>query len=1153
MLQRASRVVGVLMILIVVLAISAFAENRADELDRVIYSFQRAIQESELVSWSTDTDVLIAESLGARFGWESFAYRLVGNGELEVLCPATARVFRMAAELGVTNTIVSSLGGFMDIGETDYYNLSILRAWILDGLESGLLSGDIYTLSLAVVEYALDVPQRMSDMSVDESLFEEYSDYYRDVPSLEWIRLIIDGGIDAVKSHLSVFWEVEQLNIQPGYETNYIDVSIVPMLMNWFVQRSVVLNQDMPVALEQARLEQDELSIILTGTLESVDYFGNPLQESCSGFVVSLVSGEKTLASSLVHQDRFVLNIPGKELAMNYPNRLSIALDGKEGSPLSFFLYEALPASVAFGNHWYRWLSNGLVVFAQEEPVKVQLVRDLVRFEVVNSDLTPAPGVIVTIQDVQLPANSEGIVEVEGMSAGKYSVIAGLASEIIDVTYGSDPLVIQIVLPREDEILSVPEEPRNHFADMTAELLRLEQALIDGNISLPDFFTCYNSIIRKAKEESMWLAAAWSRYKDIRERNLYMVLKDQDEGTVEELSADLSRELARINAQWFAGQEEFLKTADEVLQKYLAKRVDMIRRLSMLEGQVSNLVRETESLKTSVATETTYVLEGLGKLKGSAVQFAASSMKRDVLEEGREYIGKLAGNIEDAAMRVQDNVYRLETVLDELFQCAREYERLYETVTGDVVGPDAVTVYREGLGVLRKGEALHRSNYMTLLNVYGKEVLAHIEEIISDSNSLTSISTAILSRVSELPVREELDEISQRMTAIQRKAELIFEHLCEFSESKEDDYVEAVSEDGDVEQVKQAEKANADIQCGEGLFEQETMSLDHILQLFKLLDDITELRQNTVSVLEKDGVYGSLNALLAQGKALIETSEYIFDDVLKEWEQAVGFVTPVLDRVSALRDGLLDLENSVLLALDYRLEHQQSYEALYNDGMEFAEKLKKEIEKLRIVADAPAEYAEDEAYQRLTGEYHEVEDEYTSRWTGLMALLEIDDAWREFNLAYDYSGVEEARRALEERREALANLEVIELVFNTNVDLGIDFAAGKTVPFSSVEITDLEIFNWDEPRAFVPEGSGIRDLGVGTLSSQFELSSGSYLDALYLQEGHVYVIKRPDAQCAKLRVDEIVRVRRSIAGKLTSTQYTIKLSYLYPIPEQLFQ
>lgn len=1197
MWQRSRRVAGVLVVLVLLFAASGFAEERMDELDKVVADFQLALLESDLLSWSTDIDVLIAETLGARFGWDSVAYKLISSGELEILCPDTARALKLTAELGVARAMWVTLGGLHDMDGIQFYKFAVLRAWVREGMQSGLLSGDVFLLTLRTIDHILGGIERTDKTGIDEALFLEYVDFYKDISSTEWIDLLLVHGMDGIRSVLSVFWESRELGVQPRYDTRYIDSFIIPAVIDWFSRRADAVREDLKAAVEEARAELNELKVIITGKIEFVDYFGNLIEGPSSELVVSIAAGEKTLDSSLVYQNRFVLEISGKDLAQNYPSRLNVFLEQSEGSALRFSLYEDLPVSLMLDDYSSRWVSEGLVVFTHPDPIKVQVLRDLVRFEVLNSDLIPQPGVVVTVQEVQLPTDFEGVVEVEGMPAGTYEVIAGLSSELVDVTYGTDPLVVQIVLPREDEILSVPEERTNHFAHMILELRNLEKALMDEAINLPDFFTYYNLSIRKAKEESMWLAAAWSRYKDIRERNLQLVLRDQDERVMDELSQELSRELARINAQWFAGQDDFLRTADEVLQKYLAKRAELIQRLHMLEERVSSLVEEAHALKISISSETTRVLEGIDRLQGMGIEVAASSMSRDLLEEGRAALSELADDIEESAKHVQDNIDRLSVVLDELFLSALEYERLYEAVTGEIVDQDIVRVYREGLGVLRNGEALRDSNYRDVLDIYGKEVLLGIEKIIDDSNRLSSISTEILGRVSELPTREELDEIKQSVVNIKKRMEPILERMPveiegaesevlkdEFAEDElvendlgenepveseldedelpEDEDSDLVDDLDDIELEQVPEESedttledlqDSDVSESVSGIERETMALQDILQLFELLDEVATLRQETVNILVKDGIYEDLETLIDQGKSLIGISEYIFDDVLDEWEQAIGFVIPVLEEVALLRQGLAELENDVLGALGARAENRSVYQGLYDDGMEFVEKLQVETMKLRDIAEYPSAYAEDERYEEFTRWYAELEDEYMSRWTGLTSLPQIDNAWAEFSVAYRYSGVEEARRVLEERRKAVESLEVVELVFNTDVDLGIDFAAGKTVPLTSTDPTDLTIVRWDEPRAFVPEGSGIKDLGLGTLSTQFELSSGSYSDALYLQAGHVYVIRQPDGMCAKLRVDEIIRNRRSIAGKLTSMQYTIKLSYLYPIPEQLFQ
>lgn len=766
-------------------------------------------------------------------------------------------------------------------------------------------------------------------------------------------------------------------------------------------------------------------------------------------------------------------------------------------------------------------------MFSRIEPVRVQVIKDLVRVRVFDGNLNPQPGVVVTFLGIQVPTNSEGIVEIEQVPAGVYQVIAGLSSEEITVSHGPESLDVQIMLP-DDEILSVPEEQRNNFAEMTLELVSLEKSLINEEIDLPEFFTRYNLLIRKAKEESMWLSATWLRYKDIRERNLHLVLQGQDDDAARAFSEELGRELARINTEWFEGQDEFLRAADEVLQKYLAKRVEMIARLNMLKEQVAAFSERTVSLSTLVSGEIDQVLQSITELRGADTEFAARTMERDVLEQGRAYLQQITGSIEDTARQIQSDVDTLSWALDELFFHALQYEKVYQTTTGEILTTDAVAVYREGLGALRKGEALQDSKYDELLDVYGKEVLARFEQIINSSNRLSGISTEILSRVPELPAVEDLNGVRKSLIDLVNRVSLVLERVLQ-----------------DEENTETAESYS------------ETMMLKDILSLFDLVDEIGGLREDTAPILGEKEVYETLTALLEEGKDIIDRNEYIFDDVLKQWEHVTGLVFPILEEITLLRNKTNELENGVLHVLGSRVEYRDVYEAYYTKGLAFAEKLNKEASRMYEIAEDPVEYAKDDKYEQLIREHQDLYDEYQLYWTGLMFLSEIEDAWQGFRTAYERSGVEAARRELEERRELYANLKVIEIVFDTDIDFGIDFTAGKTIPFSSETINetiaDLEIVKWEQPRAYVPEGSGIRDLGEGALSTQFELPTSGYLGSLYLQEGRVYVIRKPNGMCAKIRVDGIEEIRRSIGGRLISRQYIIEISYLYPIPEELFQ
>ena len=244
-------------------------------------------------------------------------------------------------------------------------------------------------------------------------------------------------------------------------------------------------------------------------------------------------------------------------------------------------------------------------------------------------------------------------------------------------------------------------------------------------------------------------------------------------------------------------------------------------------------------------------------------------------------------------------------------------KKVYQTTTGEILTTDAVAVYREGLGALRKGEALQDSKYDELLDVYGKEVLARFEQIINSSNRLSGISTEILSRVPELPAVEDLNGVRKSLIDLVNRVSLVLERVLQ-----------------DEENTETAESYS------------ETMMLKDILSLFDLVDEIGGLREDTAPILGEKEFMETLTALLEEGKDIIDRNEYIFDDVLKQWEHVTGLVFPILEEITLLRNKTNELENGVLHVLGSRVEYRDVYEAYYTQGLAFAEKLNKSFENV---------------------------------------------------------------------------------------------------------------------------------------------------------------------------------------------------------------
>jgi hypothetical protein len=172
--QKTTRIMWLISLFTVLFASLVLAGENPDEFESVISDLQRSINGNDLVALSTDIDVLIAESLGGRFGLESVMNRLISRGELEVLCPDTAAALRLAAELGVTRAMVSTFIGLSEMDMGGYYGLAVLKAWILEGMESGFFFGNTYDMSLEIIDYVLGTGERVGGIGLDWDLFDDY-------------------------------------------------------------------------------------------------------------------------------------------------------------------------------------------------------------------------------------------------------------------------------------------------------------------------------------------------------------------------------------------------------------------------------------------------------------------------------------------------------------------------------------------------------------------------------------------------------------------------------------------------------------------------------------------------------------------------------------------------------------------------------------------------------------------------------------------------------------------------------------------------------------------------------------------------------------------------------------------------------------------
>ena len=100
--------------------------------------------------------------------------------------------------------------------------------------------------------------------------------------------------------------------------------------------------------------------------------------------MVNVSANETVLTSSMVHQNRFVLEFSGQELALHYPGKLTVSVNPEQDGLFRARLYEDLPVSLRLDDYSSRWLGEGLLVFSRIEPVRVQVIKDLVRVRVLT-------------------------------------------------------------------------------------------------------------------------------------------------------------------------------------------------------------------------------------------------------------------------------------------------------------------------------------------------------------------------------------------------------------------------------------------------------------------------------------------------------------------------------------------------------------------------------------------------------------------------------------------------------------------------------------------------------------------------------------------------------------------------------------------------
>ncbi len=1097
-------------VLILLVSLTAIIHGNESKLSRNIEDFKYGIQARNISPWAPDMDILITGIHGGVPEWDSVAFGLLDRGELELTLGELVYAIRSAGEAGLARAMVSVLTGYTGQYESVNYEIALLREWVLEAKTTGLLEGIIPSLSLELMNYIMDISKPFDNRwdDVDTDVFELYSSFYSDITIGQWISLLVSHGIEGVFAQLSSYWDEVDLEPKQAYEYHYFENMIMSGILDWFTEHVNELERELPTLIEEGENELKHVNILIIGQVQSVDYYEKPLQSNKNGFYVKLMAGEDILGTAQVYNGRYVLEVPIEDLLSRLPEILTLEID----SDVKYFSSTRdSRIQLDLFDRSLRWMSPGSIAVFTPSIITVQPVRERVRVSVYDENMIPNSNVSINIQDVQTRTGHDGVVEIEGLIAGNYQLLAGLVRKNIDIASGMGTKKVQVILPSDSQILSVPDEAVNIFSELTEALVELEEDMMAGKIvSLPDVQETYTLLIQHARDESARLSSSWRQYTDIRKRNLHLALEGQDKGTIQELEAELNEELSRLQGQWFAGQDEFLQTADEVLQAYLMYRSKMMESFLDIEDEYNTTVDRVNSLNVAISSGVYEVLSSIANLQTNVLDIMnIEGMERESLREVAHHVQVLIGEIVDRASLVKEDENKLQQSLHELKNLGMQYESLHRLVFGEFPDREGLIHYYKSKNTLIKGRALDNSGYANLLEAFETETLEYITEVIEFNENIYELIGNVKEFLHELPSLEELAEIDRQLVVLLMQKEDVFSKI----------------EHNDLE-----------------------LNLKSIIDLLGLIEKVENITTEYESIFgSSNHIYGRLLDDFSLCRELIEQDRYIFDDIWENWEDLEKSVEPVISKVDSLRQELFEIEKDVLSIVDEWVEKRDEAYSLYSDANEFIDDLHEAFGYIMEISEDPQRYAEDDEYEEFEKWYNGYVALYENYWTGWKRTPAIEDAWSDFQDKLKGSGIIEAREALLEKRAILEQLTPFHLVFETSKHVGIDLVNGKAVEAAHEDAIDITIISFDKPRAVATYR--IKNLGKGPLTPDISIPTSGYSFALFLEVGNLYAVETSEGKYALIRVDEIESVTRTVVeGRIIRHQHTIKLSCLYPMP-----